>query len=37
MEREQRVTATLNPRDVAFYGDGDKLVSGVGRSIGTGV
>jgi iron(III) transport system ATP-binding protein len=32
LEREQRVVATLSPRDLAFY-DGDRLVSGVGRSI----
>jgi len=37
LEREQRVIATLNPRDLAFYDDGDRLVSGVGRSVGTAV
>jgi iron(III) transport system ATP-binding protein len=37
LEREQRVTATLNPRDLAFYDDGDRLVSGVGRPVGAAV
>jgi iron(III) transport system ATP-binding protein len=33
LEREQRVIATLNPRDLAFYDDGDRLVSGVGAAV----
>src|SRR5262245_61974890 len=37
LEREQRVIATLNPRDLAFYDDGDQLVSGVGRPVGAAV
>jgi iron(III) transport system ATP-binding protein len=37
LEREQRVIATLNPRDLAFYDDGDRLVSGVGRAVGAAV
>jgi iron(III) transport system ATP-binding protein len=37
IEREERVTAKLNPRDLAFYDDADRLVSGVGRAAGVSV
>jgi iron(III) transport system ATP-binding protein len=33
LEREHRVVATLNPRDLAIYDDGDRLVSGVGAAV----
>ncbi len=36
MERGQRVVAILNPRDLAFYNEGEQLVSGVGRAMAVG-
>jgi iron(III) transport system ATP-binding protein len=37
LEREQRVVATLNPRDLAIYDGDDQLVSAVGQAVGAGV
>jgi iron(III) transport system ATP-binding protein len=36
MQRGQNVVAILNPRDLAFYGEGKQLVSGVGRAMAVG-
>jgi iron(III) transport system ATP-binding protein len=35
--RDERATATLNPRDLAFYDGDDRLMSGVGRAVGARV
>jgi iron(III) transport system ATP-binding protein len=36
LERDQRAVATVDPRDLAFYDGGDRLVSAVGRAVGAG-
>jgi iron(III) transport system ATP-binding protein len=36
LEPGQRVVASLNPRDLAFYDEGGTLVSGVGRHVPVG-
>jgi hypothetical protein len=36
MERGQNVVAILNPRDLAFYDEGEQIVSGVGRALAVG-
>jgi iron(III) transport system ATP-binding protein len=36
IQRGQNVVAILNPRDLAFYDEGAKLVSGVGRAMAVG-
>ena len=36
MRRGQEVVAIVNPRDLAFYDEGEQLVSGVGRAVAVG-